>query len=92
MTPSFTTASKRVYCLMENNFLKLYLLARQSYREKKRGKDSGPSAGSLPKWPQWPGLGQAEASSFLQVSHVGAEDQVLGPFSAALPSRELGKK
>ncbi|XP_062040243.1 THO complex subunit 2 isoform X4 [Lepus europaeus] len=47
------------------SFMKeIYLFERQSYRE--RGRDRERSSirwGSLPRWPQWLGLGQAEARS-----------------------------
>lgn len=42
------------------------------------GHHAGVLSGSLPKWLQQPGLGQAEAGSFTWVSHVGAGAKHLG--------------
>ena len=48
------------------------------------------SAGSLPKWPQWPKLSQSEARKLFQVSYVGAGSQAFGPSLTAFPGHKQG--
>lgn len=50
-------------------FYKKLLFIWKSYRDEQK---HPPFTGLLPKWPQWPGESQAEATSFVQVAHMAA--------------------
>lgn len=65
-------------------FLNLFICLRGRDTDRK-GEKELQSAGLLPQWPQQPGLGQADARSFFQVSHAGTRAQAVGPSAAAFP-------
>lgn len=70
---------QNVVLLVVNNmliidFLKQWFVYLEvTVTERERHKADLPSACLLPKWPQWPGLGQTNCRSFIWISHMGGK-------------------